>query len=137
MACSQITERIYLGNKYASANTKDIDVIVSVGCMVKKRQNGIEYYRFGIRDTSESNLIPMFADITDTIHHHNKLNRRILIHCQGGINRSPIFVLAFLCRYCSMSIEEGMQYIKERRPSARFQPHYMTQLQQWLMNLET
>lgn len=115
---------------------KDIDVVISIGCIAKPQKNGVKYFKFGVRDSAESDLTPLFADITDIIQQHIELGRSILVHCQGGINRSPMFVLAYLCRYCTMSIDEGMQYIKERRPSVRFQPHYVFQLQSWLLTLE-
>ena len=136
MACSEILHNLYLGNQHSTSTARDIDVIISIGCNHKSRLN-VASYKFSVRDSQESDLTPLFDEVTSIIQHHINLGERVLVHCQGGINRSPAFVLAYLCRYSSMNIENAMQHIKVHRKSARFQPHYVAQVQQWLVKLQS
>ena len=59
-------------------------------------------------------------------------NKKVLVHCKAGINRSTAFVLAYLCRYNNMSIEEAQKYILQRR-KVQFKDHYISQIKKWLV----
>jgi protein-tyrosine phosphatase len=59
-------------------------------------------------------------------------NRKTLVHCKGGINRSTAVVIAYLCAYSNMEIKEARAVVSAVRPQARFQPHYMGQVLAWL-----
>mmetsp|Transcript_121348 Transcript_121348/g.241726 ORF Transcript_121348/g.241726 Transcript_121348/m.241726 type:complete len:254 (+) Transcript_121348:55-816(+) len=44
----------------------------------------------------------------------------VLVHCRGGMNRSPTVIAAYLIRRYNCAVEEAMQIVKEARPAARF-----------------
>merc|ERR1712062_783922 len=44
----------------------------------------------------------------------------VLVHCRGGMNRSPTVIAAYLIWRHNCSVEEAIQIVKEARPAARF-----------------
>ncbi|TPX32544.1 hypothetical protein SmJEL517_g04396 [Synchytrium microbalum] len=54
------------------------------------------YYEIEVSDSPMQNLIPYFPDAKKFI--GNALNQggRVFVHCNGGISRSPAFVVAFV-----------------------------------------
>ena len=130
MALSQILPNLFLGNQY-STTICDFDVIISIGCNPKGSPAG-ECVKFSVIDSAESDMKNIFERASPIIHHHLADGKRVLVHCKGGINRSPMVVLAYLCRYCDFSLLDGIAHVKSIRRSVRIQPHYLRQLQDWL-----
>jgi protein-tyrosine phosphatase len=133
MAYSQILPNLYLGNQYATSVIEPVDAVLSIGCNHKNRNSGLQTLKVSIPDSSESDITPFLNEATQFIHeilsHSNKV---ILVHCKGGINRSPAFVVAYLAKYCEFSLEEAVIHVKSKRKGARFQPHYVHQISSWL-----
>jgi protein-tyrosine phosphatase len=44
------------------------------------------------------------------------VGHRVYVHCNAGICRAPATVLAYLCHYRGMSIEEGLEFLRRSRP---------------------
>ena len=128
---SKITENNFLGNQFSTTVITDIHAIVSIGCNSKNNEEGILNYKVSVKDKVESDLSPFFDEVTSFIHELVLDKKRVLIHCQGGINRSPIFLLAYLSRY-EMSLQEAIALIKLKKGSVRFQDHYLQQVVHWL-----
>ncbi len=55
-------------------------------------------------------------------------------YCQGGVNRSPIFAIAYLARYI-MTLEEAVLHVSTLRSAVRIQTHYLHQLEEWLNDI--
>ena len=130
MSYSEIIDNLYLGNQYSTTIVKNIDTIVSIGC--KSKANNITNYKISIWDNKSSDLTPFFDDVTKYMDDELNKNHKVLVHCKGGINRSTIFILAYLCRYKNMTIYEGKEWISKIRTCARFQEHYILQIENWL-----
>ena len=136
MSFSEILPNLYLGNRHAKycetgKNKFQPTVIISIGCNRNIFPNLVAEYKFSIKDGKESDITPFLTEITSLIDKHIK-NNVVFIHCQAGINRSPAIVLAYLCKYHNYTVDQAQSYIKERRPCARFQWHYMKQVEEWL-----
>ena len=135
MSISTILPNLYLGNQYCTS-IAEVDVIISIGCNPKVNSSGesndIIKYKFSIQDSSESDMIPVYEETTALISQHLSNSQSVLVHCKGGINRSPMVVMAYLCKYCDFSIEYASLFFKSKRKSVRFQAHYLEQLQLWL-----
>ena len=134
MSYSKILEQLYLGNQYSTEIIKNIDVIVSIGCNSKNKDNK-QNLKISIRDKITTDLTPFLDQVTEYIDveiNKNK-NNKILVHCKAGINRSPAFILAYLCKYNNMSIDEAQKYISQRR-KVQFKAHYVEQITKWLDN---
>jgi len=48
-----------------------------------------------------------------------KTDRKILVHCMAGIERSPLAVAYFLSHYFGMTIEQAYQLVKKGRPQTQ------------------
>ena len=130
MSHSKIIDNLYLGNQYSTTIIKKVDTVISIGCQSKA--NNINNFKISIRDKKSSDLTPFLDSVTEYINEELNKNHKVLVHCKGGINRSTAFILAYLCKYKDMTIEEGKEWISKRRCSARFQDHYMLQIENWL-----
>ena len=130
MSYSNIIDNLYLGNQYSTTIIKNIDTIVSIGC--NSKANNINNYKISIRDKNTSDMTPFLDQITDYIKEELTKKHKVLVHCKGGINRSTAFTLAYLCKHENMTMEEAKELISKKRPCAKFQEHYMTQIELWL-----
>jgi len=138
MAVSQVLTNLYLGNQYSTTIT-DVDTIISIGCNSKnKTREGIpiNHYKFSIKDSDESVLTEIYEESSKIIHQELQNHNKVLVHCKGGINRSPMIIIAYLCRYSHYSIQDAINHVKSVRKGARIQPHYLEQLEHWIENIE-
>lgn len=55
------------------------------------------------------------------ISHQVRERRRVLIHCEKGISRSPSIAVCYLHECCGVSIETAISHVKRVRPCA--DPH--------------
>ena len=135
MKCyTKLTDGLYLGNQFSTSIITDIGVIISIGCKSKSTIPSIVNYKVSVRDSVDSDLTPLFGDVTEFIHINLSNNKKVLVHCQGGVNRSPIFAIAYLARYL-MTLEEAVLHVTTLRSSVRIQPHYLHQLKEWLNDI--
>lgn len=80
--------------------------------------NDIVVQRFQIIDFDE---VDLGNKLTSPIKALNSLlsdGHRVYVHCNAGVCRAPATVLGFLCHYRGLSIENGLDYIRENRPQA-------------------
>lgn len=77
---------------------------------------GIQFYRFPITDFDADDMskkliepVQMLASLLDQGH-------RVYVHCNAGICRAPGTVLGYLHAYKSMELDEGLAYMREKRP---------------------
>lgn len=54
----------------------------------------------------------------------------VLVHCQGGVSRSPTVVISFLMHLKKLSLTEAYQFVKEKRPCIAPNLNFMGQLLQ-------
>ena len=135
MKCyTQLTDGLFLGNQFSTSIITDIGVIISIGCKSKSTIPSIVNYKVSVRDSVDSVLTLLFGDVTAFIHSNLLNNKKVLVHCQGGVNRSPIFAIAYLARYL-MTLEEAVLHVTTLRSSVRIQPHYLHQLKEWLNDI--
>ncbi len=80
--------------------------------------NNIQLLRFPILDFDESDLGKRLPKPVRTMHRLLSAGHRIYVHCNAGVCRAPATVLAYFCHYRGMSIEDGLEYIREQRPQA-------------------
>lgn len=133
---SQVLPFLYLGDQYATTVlpvARQIDSVVSVGCNPNRRTTShCITYKVSVKDSVTTDLTPFLNDATAFIHDQIRRKKIVLVHCKGGINRSPAIVLAYLCKYQNFSLDDAMLHIKTTRHSVRFQDHYVAQITHWL-----
>lgn len=129
--CSRINDNLYLGNQFSTSVITDVDAIVSIGCKSKSTLAHVNNFKISVKDSADSDISPYLTEASSFIHEQVLINKKVLVHCQGGINRSPTFVVAYLAKY-HMSLDDAILTVTNKRPAVRIQPHYMEQVQQWL-----
>ena len=71
-------------------------------------------------DSERQNIIKNFWECLDFI----KGDDKVLVHCTGGISRSPTVVIAYIIWSKKMSYEEALEFVRGKRygvfPNAGF-----------------
>ena len=79
-----------------------------------REAKGVRYARIVIAESSPISarqFDAVMAAIAQGVRHG-----KLLIHCAGGVNRSPIMAAAWLHRCGCLNLVEALLAIKERRP---------------------
>lgn len=80
--------------------------------------NHIQLFRFPILDFDEVDLGNRLAEPVQELHRLLVSGHRIYVHCNAGVCRAPATLLGYLCHYRGMSLDDGLAYIRARRPQA-------------------
>ena len=125
----EITENLYLGKL---SGAKNIDKIKKLG--IKKvlslteefcwpnynESDNIIHKKLIVGDSERQNIIKYFGECLNFI----KGDDKVLVHCAGGISRSPTVVIAYIMWSKKMSYKEALEFVREKRygvfPNAGF-----------------
>ena len=80
------------------------------------QSNEVTVQRFGIVDFDEVDLAKKLTEPVQALNALLAVGHRVYVHCNAGICRAPATVLAYLCHYRGMSIEDGLEYLRRSRP---------------------
>lgn len=73
------------------------------------------YFEIEVSDSPNERLIPHFpqakAFIDDALYNGG----RVFVHCNGGISRSPAFVVAYVMETVKMDYQQAYSYVQNRR----------------------
>lgn len=127
---NEIIKNLYIGN-INIANDKNylienkFDVIINCSKDIPnffENDNLFRYYRVPVNDTlQEKDFIEMyryFPNIVQIIDDNLNNDKKILVHCFLGMQRSPCVVAAYLLYKYKLSIHDIIQLILNRRPCA-------------------
>ncbi len=70
------------------------------------------------------------------MHQQVTAGKRVLIHCQMGISRSPALLMAYLHQHQGLSLLQALQKIKRIRPQAEPHPVLIGSLQAYFSESE-
>lgn len=115
-----------------------------------RRLAGIAYHHIGIRDKAEADLGIAALLVADII--RNALRRQkdgiggaegaeegekvqVLVHCMGGVSRSPAVLAYYLMREEGMSLRGALGMIMKARPAMRPNDGFLRQLKEMEMGL--
>jgi atypical dual specificity phosphatase len=127
---------IYIGSAANAANTKalkeaNIRYILNVSDRVRfKRMDGppVVMYQVPLSDFGDTPLSSVLEECFDVINEAREAKGNVLVHCQGGVNRSPTVVIAFLMHVIGWNLKRAWEHVKEKRPAASPHEKYMQQL---------
>jgi len=122
---SEIIPGLWIGNYYDSENEDlirnlEIGAIVNLTGSIRKLFVGVVHLVLLI-DQPFNNSKPAALDAVEFIADMIK-KRDVLVHCLGGVDRSPTVVQKYLVEYRSMSEDDAGRLIKRKRPQAL--PHW-------------
>ena len=72
--------------------------------------------RFPIADFNEQDLARKLPDPVRALNELRSSAHEVYVHCNAGICRAPATVLAYLCHFKKMSVNEGLVFIRQQRP---------------------
>jgi protein-tyrosine phosphatase len=119
----KITDHIFLGNVYSVIGDyrigkldilDDLNINVVISALTEE-----EYDDYMIlSDDFVNNIIKKAI----------KENKIVIVHCAAGISRSSTLVIAHLMIENNWSMEQAIQYVKERRPQIQPNDGFIKQL---------
>ncbi|KAI1845338.1 hypothetical protein JX266_008433 [Neoarthrinium moseri] len=130
----QITPYLYLGPRTATeprtALAAGITHVVSLGCQpVSPRSPALAYHRLGLLDVPGADLGAPAALAGEIIKKARRdPDARVLVHCVGGVSRSPAVLAAYLVRKEGLSLREALRLLVSRRPCVRPNDGFLRQL---------
>ena len=131
-----VIDNIYLGNSYNSTNIytlkkfgieKVINVTQEIPC---RFVNQIEYFVIPIRDTRDNFIEKYLEKSYEFIEKHKQY--KILIHCYMGSSRSAIIVVYYLMKKYQMSLDEALEFLKEKRPIVNINNNFINDIEKCL-----
>lgn len=71
------------------------------------------------------------AGAVEFIRHHVNDGRRVLLHCEQGISRSPSIGACYLHECCGLSLDEAMAHVKRVRPCSDPHPALIASIREY------
>ena len=94
---------------------RDYDAILTLYAWAAPARWGVEERRFGFPDRQViAEYVPVIHDLADWAHDRWSSGLRVLIRCQGGMNRSGLLVALTLVR-AGHTPEAAIELIREKR----------------------
>lgn len=122
---SQIDESLYLASLFATNRDNirkyGIDCVITV-CKEAKRLDfgpNVEIVRLNIVDSKSESLIEHFDAIADKIRDVKSSESKCLVHCVGGVSRSPTMIMAYLMKHERMSLRDAFCLVRSKRKYAK------------------
>jgi len=116
---THIIDNIYLGSAYNAANytqlkDKGIEIIINMTSEIDEYfPNDFIYKKFPLRDNGIDDVGVYLNEIIGYVK-ENK-NKNILIHCKMGASRSAIAVVYYLMIHHKMTLDNALEFTKEKR----------------------
>lgn len=128
---------LYLGNKqagadYARLQRAGIVAVCAVGA--KPETAPCVYHHVPVKDDGVSSMLPFLDSACDFIHQQRQRGA-VLVHCKGGINRSPCLVVAYLMKYEQLALAEALELCSLARPVARCPSNFHSDLKAFELHL--
>ncbi len=136
---SEVLPGLYLGN---SRDAEDLNVLkkhqiqtiinisTSIPCYFENEKY-FEYLRLPCHDSPNQNILQYFETTFEYIHQKLSTKQNILVHCQGGVSRSPSFIIGYLMKFHSKSFDEAYNLVRDRRSIVNPNLNFLGQLTQY------
>ncbi len=110
----RVTDHLWLGDIEAVNDLRNIDVIVNISNTRYTMDPTKVYYHFDIEDRRSENVSQFFERFIDIVNSAQRENKKVLVHCQNSVSRSPTLVLAYLLSQ-QMSLKQAQEYLRSKR----------------------
>lgn len=84
-------------------------------------------------DYGDSDVLNIAKQCFSFIESARKNNENILVHCRGGLNRSPTIVIAYLMVKRKMTLGDAYNLVKSKREKMSPHKKYIEQLKEYEM----
>eukprot|EP01137_Pigoraptor_chileana_P002504 Opistho-2@2332 len=135
MPPSEILPFLFLGTEKNSGDlpileSLNISIILNVAkeCSNQFDDGRMLYKKCPLEDSSTENIRRVFDEAFEFIDSARRQNRRVLVHCLGGVSRSVAVVIGYLMSRYSMNLDDAYSFVRERRPMIAPNLNFMGQL---------
>ncbi|KAI9494710.1 protein-tyrosine phosphatase-like protein [Zychaea mexicana] len=123
----EVLPGLYLGPFSASRNVQRLHEIgiTHILCFLDQNEqrlfrtenivNHFNFWAVEVSDSTTQNLIPLFPLAAGHINETLVQGGKILVCCNGGMSRSPSFVIAFIMQAYDLNASQAYQYVQNRR----------------------
>jgi len=148
---TKITDRLFLGNdddasdEAALKKAKITHVLSMIARKWSYKRRGWINWRskalkrkcVPMRDDGNSDVAKLLEDkgLWNFILDSQKKKKKLLVHCQMGMNRSPTIVMGFLMKHDHITFYKAWRLVKQKRVIVQPHVNYIKQLRAWNMYL--
>lgn len=130
-----VLEFLYFGSQDVACdpdilNSLRITDILSVGVTVPMYK-GFKYKFIEAYDLPSFDMKNIFNECFFYIENIRLLNRRVFVHCNAGISRSPTIIIAYVMKHLNISFEDSFKLVKETRITANPNAGFISQLKDY------
>ncbi len=133
---SEVLPGLYLGNAHDAKDMNllkqnQIQSIINISKTIPchyENETLFDYLQLPCNDSSQENLLQYFEKTLEYIHQKLLSNQNILVHCQGGISRSPSFIIGYLMKYHSKTFDQAYSLVKDKRKIINPNMNFLAQL---------
>jgi hypothetical protein len=100
-----------------------------------EKEKAFVYKRIPVFDNRGEDLL-QYMDQSYRFIEEGKHYGGVLVHCHKGVSRSSTFVLGYLMKKNSMTLDEALEYVKTIRPIVMPNLAFMAQLRAYEMTLD-
>jgi protein-tyrosine phosphatase len=131
---TKVLEHLYCGNLYNAFNKKQLNEL-NIECILNLRseisRNPLDHYlHCPLDDFGKTNLDEIFSTCLNFIESALLNKKNILVHCDGGINRAPSIIIAYLIVKEKWTAKTALAYLMEIRPCISPRENYIRQLRE-------
>ena len=90
----------------------------------------IKHLHIKAEDSENFDLFPFFEKCSFFIDENLKKGN-VLVHCLGGVSRSVSIVIAYFIRFRNIGFDQGLKFIKEKRPFVDPNDGFVKQLRKY------
>lgn len=140
---SEILPGLFLGNARdaqdkALLSQKHIQTVINVSSNIPchfASENLFEYYQLPCEDSNNQSILEYFDRTFQLIHERLTSQQHLLVHCQGGVSRSPSFVIGYIMKYHSKTFDQAYQWVKSKRTIINPNLNFVGQLSEYQRTL--
>jgi len=129
---TKILSNLWIGNFDDACNKADLksNGITHVLSLVGHRSpfNWVEHKHYPMNDYGKTELKAVLEEVTEFIERGQKGNNNVLVHCQSGMNRSAVVIIAILMIMNKRTLYRAHRDLKKLRPIIQVNVDYAKQL---------
>ena len=133
--CDEILkDKLYLGNYDFALNNellmkKNISCILVCGKELEcKFPNKFKYFKIDLNDYIEESILPHIDKCVQFINENIK-EKKIFVHCNAGVSRSPSIIIAYLIKSFNYSFNYAYNFVKSKRNIIKPNDKFLKELQ--------
>jgi len=135
-----VFEFLYFGSQDVACDSNILSAlritdILSVGVTVPTHRD-LSYKFIEAYDLPSFNMKNIFDECFSYIENVRLLNRRVFVHCNAGISRSPTIIIAYVMKHLKISFEDSFKLVKETRFTINPNAGFISQLKDYEIHLK-